>query len=475
MKNTCILWFICSAVILFNCFASLSCNKKFDAPPTNVPVNILSNTTIRQLKALHTSGNLEQITEDKIIEGIVVADDKSGNFYKEIVMQDASGGIVVRLDGYSLYANYPVGRKIYIKAKGLYLGDYNGLIQLGGGIDNTGATPALSALASNLFDKYILKGTLGNTVLPTIVSTSQLTTQLQDTLQSTLIELDNFEFSAADTTKTYADTVTKASINFTLKNCEGNSIVLRTSGYANFAGLNVANGNGAVTAIYTVFGSTKQLNIRDTSDIKFYADRCNGTATGTLITIDSLRKLYNGTGIKLGAYQIAGVVISDAANQNISAGNVILQNADKGISIYFGGTITYNIGDSLMVDVSSDSLINYKGSLEIKRNFGEAKPAPVATGVTVNPQQLTIAQINANYNELEYTLVSIANATVTTTGTYSGNKTLDDGTGNIIMYTSSSATFATQTPPAGAHTFTGYVYQYNTTKEFQIRNTNDVQ
>ncbi|MGI8952771.1 MAG: DUF5689 domain-containing protein [Chitinophagaceae bacterium] len=475
MKNIFILWMMCISVVIINCFATISCNKKFDAPPTKDSANILSNTTIRDLKAMHVAGNFEQIKDDKIIEGVVIADDKSGNFYKEIIIQDSSGGILVRLDGYNLYANYPVGRRVFIKAKNLFLGDYNGLVQLGGSVDNSGSAPTLAPLASNLFNKYIIKGTLGNAVVPRVVTTSQLTTQLMDSFQNTLIQLDNFEFSSADTAKSFADTVNKLSVNYTLKNCSDNSIILRTSGYADFAGLNVPNGKGSVVAIYSVFGSSKQINIRDTSDIKFYYTRCDSGAASVLITIDSIRKLYKGSNIKLGAYKIAGIVISDAANKNISTGNVILQNANKGIAIYFGGTITYNIGDSLVVDVSGDSLINYKGSLEIKKSYGSAKPAPVATGLAVVPQQLTIKEINENYSALEYTLVKIVNASVTTSGIYSGSHTLNDGSGTIALFTSSSASFAAQTIPAGAHTWTGYLYQYNTTKEFQIRNTNDVQ
>src|SRR6476619_4077121 len=133
----------------------ISCNKKFDEPPAYVAPNITANLTIRDLKAMHTTGNLEQITEDKAISGIVIADDRSGGFYKTIVIQDSTGGINIKLDGYDLYTNYPIGRLVFIKVKGLYLGDYNKLVEIGGGIDNSGSSPDLAPLASSLFDKYI--------------------------------------------------------------------------------------------------------------------------------------------------------------------------------------------------------------------------------------------------------------------------------------------------------------------------------
>jgi len=160
-----------SALLLF--FAAsvvlVACNKKFDEPPVYVAPDITPDLTISDLKAMHTLGQFEQITADQTIGGIVVADDQSGEFYKTIVIQDETGGISVKLDGYDLYTKYPVGRKVYIKVKGLYLGDYNKLIELGGGIDNSSSPARLGSIASTLFDQYLIKGSLNNPVTPKIV------------------------------------------------------------------------------------------------------------------------------------------------------------------------------------------------------------------------------------------------------------------------------------------------------------------
>src|SRR6476620_10036510 len=182
------------------CFV-FSCNKKFDEPPAYVAPNITADLTISDLKAMHITGHLEQITVDKTISGIVIADDRSGQFYKTIVIQDSTGGISVKLDGYDLYTNYPIGRMIFIKVKGLYLGDYNKLVEIGAGIDNSGSSPDLAPLTSKLFNQYIIKGTLNNSVAPKAVKVADL----NDSYQNTLIQFDNFEFSATDTSKTFAD------------------------------------------------------------------------------------------------------------------------------------------------------------------------------------------------------------------------------------------------------------------------------
>ena len=252
-------------------FSSGCIRKQFDEPPSFEDPEITPNYSIKELKALHKTGSVEKITEDKIIAAVVVADDKSGNFYKSIVVQDESGGIIVRLDGYSLFTSYPVGRKIYIKLQGLYLGDYKKWIQLGGGVDNSDPTQqTLAPIPQGLFDQCILKGKLGNIIEPRLLKT----TQLKDSFQSMLIRLENFQFSEPDTGKTFADAVNKQPVNFTIKNCSNQRIILRNSGYVNYAWMQVPSGNGSISGIFSVYNSTKQILMRDTGDISFTGVRC---------------------------------------------------------------------------------------------------------------------------------------------------------------------------------------------------------
>ena len=453
----------------------IACNKKFDEPPAYVPPDIAPDLTIRDLKAMHTIGNIEQITVDKTIAGVVIADDESGQFYKTIVIQDSTGGISVKLDGYDLYTKYPVGRQVFIKLKGLYIGDYNRLIEIGGGVDNLGSKPQVAGIASSLFDSYIVKGTLNNVIEPKVVKVADL----NDSYQNTLIELDNFEFAAADTLKTFADTsLNSSAVNFTIKSCDGENIILRNSSYADFAGYNLPNGNGNITAVYTVFGSTKQLNIRDTSDVKFYNARCGGGGNGSVISIADARKFYTGTDVALGNYKISGIVISDAASANVSFGTIILQDDNRGIALYFGSSANvsnFHIGDSLIVDVTGGTLTSFNGSLEIKLSSSALPSTPTGTGKIITPQEVTIQQLNANLPDIEYTLVKIKDATASGGSTYSGNKTLTDATGNITLYTSSNALFANDALPADKKTWTGYCNMFNSTKEFVIRNASDVE
>jgi len=72
-----------------------SCKKTFDQPPGPADPSIVANMTIAQFKALHTVlGKLDMITDDIIISGVVTADDKSGNLYKQLFIADSTGALL---------------------------------------------------------------------------------------------------------------------------------------------------------------------------------------------------------------------------------------------------------------------------------------------------------------------------------------------------------------------------------------------
>lgn len=259
------------------------CHKKFDEPPVYQGPDIHSNTGIRELRNRHTPGNFEYFTDDLVIEGIVVADDSRDNFYKSVVVQDSTGGITIRLDGFGLYTDYPVGRRLAIKLKGLWMGDYAGMVQLGAGVDRSvPAYPEIRPIPVPLFGRFLVKKELNQPVVPRQVRLDELA----DSLQSCLVRVDQIEFAVNDTGKTYADAVNRMSSNLTVKACGGGSAYVRTSGFARFAAARVPRGNGSITAVYSVFRYDKQLLIRDTSDVQVNGLRCRPPGIKELLVED---------------------------------------------------------------------------------------------------------------------------------------------------------------------------------------------
>jgi hypothetical protein len=381
--------FLFASLFIIASIAITSCVKqKFDAPPdsTNYDPNLPVNSSIWELKQKFNvvSGIPVEITDDITISGIVVADDRSGNFYKQIVIQDTSSGIVVLIGRASLYNDFPIGRKIYIKCKGLYLGAYGKFIQLGNTPD---ITNSLSDIPSTKIANYIVKGSfMPDSIKPKLVSINQLTSvDANAKLLGTLIQIDEAEFEGSIIGQPYAQDPNVASgTDRKIEDCALTQIVVRNSGYASFKNALLPAGKGSIKAIYSRYNSTGQLIIRDTNDVKMYGTRCSGNLN--LVTIKSVKQLYPGSGnYTLGnEMKIKGIVISDKANGNISGQNIAIQDATGGIVVRFTTTTGIpSLGDEIEVNISGQTLSEYPttngGILQIG-NLLTAKYIKTGTG-----------------------------------------------------------------------------------------------
>ncbi len=232
-----------------------SCVKgSFDQPPINIPsVNFKANSTIAQL-LLKYPGACDSVKDTVIISGIVTGNDESGNLYKYITIQDASAGLEIAIDQTSLYIDYRIGQRVFIKCQGMYLGRYNGLPQLGyiyGG--------AIGRLPAVYIKSHIFPDSLpGKPIDPIVVSP----TALNLTMVNKLVRMEGVTF--VDAGSPWADAAASGN-----RGLEGGptTFVVRTSNYATFATLPIPSGSGNIQGILSLFGSTYQLTLRDTSDV----------------------------------------------------------------------------------------------------------------------------------------------------------------------------------------------------------------
>lgn len=438
--------------------------KEYDQPPVESYPNLSRTHTIAQIIARHTIGaSADLIADSVILEGIVVGDDRTGNFYKNIVIQDSSTGIQIRVDATSTYNNYPVGRKVWIKAKNLYIGDYSGTPQIS--LDATG-----TAIPEALVPNFLVGGERNQPVPFKVKKIADL--GFSDL--NTLVRIDSAQILATQIGTTYADALNNLSANKTVEACSGGTITLRSSGYATFAGATVPSGQGSIFAVITTFGTTKQLTIRDTTDLVFTGGRCgSGGAGGPDMSIADLRAAFTGSAIKAPARTIRGVVISDITNGNVDTRTMVLQDGNSGITIRFEAAHNRSLGDSISLAIGNDSLKLFSGLLQL----GATTPNinVLGTGRTVTPRVATVAQIIANAAAWESTLVQVTNATIAGGSTYSGNKTLTDGTtGSLTLYTRTAAVFAAASIPTGTVTVVSVLSKFNTTLQLQMRFEADV-
>lgn len=460
---------ILAAIIALVFIAGMSsCVKdNFDAPPTGgKDPDIAVNFRIDSLKSRYT-GSPTPITEDLVISAIVTADDKSGNFYKQIIIQDTSGGIALLLEGSNAFNDFPIGRRIFIKLKGLYITQYKGLYQIAAAILPDGST---DGIPTALYDRYILKGSYFHKVAPKVVTIRDLNANLQNTL----IELQGVEFANGDAGQPYANGYTKTSLSRTVKNCSGGTIETYNSGYSLFANQLTPTGKGTMVAIYSVYNTTGQLLIRDPSDLHMDSTRCGGGGGGGGTGIMAVRNSYNGSDVVLAQGQkIRGVVISDRANGNTDPKNLVVQDSTGGIVLRFSSNHSFDVNDSVLVDVSGLTFTSYFGLYEVL-NVPAANVTKLGSG-TINPRVATTTDVQANSDLWQSTLIKINNATISgSDNLYKGTKNITDLSGTLPHFTRSTAGFANSSIPTATSSFTGIVGYFNG-PQLSIRGLYDVQ
>ncbi|HLN52425.1 MAG TPA: DUF5689 domain-containing protein [Lentimicrobium sp.] len=269
------------AIILSSTLFNTGCVKdEPDIPPIIIPyVDFDANTSIAELKNSYTG--LQMITDDIIIKGIITGNDASGNLYKKLIIQDETAAVELAIDKTNLYGLYRVGQLVYVKCKGLFIGDYNNLIQLGYIYDGK-----IGRMPSIMIEEHIFHDSLpGPKPLPDTITISEIgTAEAKNPNVSKLITFKNVIFSDPGEIFAIQDDPESDATNRTLMDQIGNTIIVRTSKYSDFASDTIPGGYGTVTGILSVFGSDWQLTLRDRNDVTGFSDTIPpppGSGSGT--------------------------------------------------------------------------------------------------------------------------------------------------------------------------------------------------
>lgn len=144
-------------------------------------------TSIKDLKAKYTGGPIV-VSGNTWIKGQVVSSDRTGNIYKEIYLQDATGAIDLKMGKNNMYVEYLQGQWVYVKCDGLTLGAYNGMPQLGFASDNTPSNEYDTSYIDlqPIIDQHVFRGFVDTPVKPLKVTEAQITTSVKDGFQGEL-------------------------------------------------------------------------------------------------------------------------------------------------------------------------------------------------------------------------------------------------------------------------------------------------
>lgn len=262
-------------------FAGLvsSCVNDNDYATPQLVCNEPDLVVTKQVSEIPATAVVTQYTFDDVIEAYVTSSDKGGNFYKSIsfVSVDGTKGFSVPVDVTNTFTNFEPGRKVFIKMKDLYTDSpTSGAIgiRIGGIFVSSSGAASVGRLNAAQYST-VLQRSCTKVKEDDIVQHVTIAEAKSDNYINKLVEIDAVQFDNTAITKTYYDAAFDlgGATNWNLTDINGNSIIFRTSSFANFAGKPVATGRGKVRGVITKFGSDYQFIARTESDIQLTGER----------------------------------------------------------------------------------------------------------------------------------------------------------------------------------------------------------
>ena len=258
---------------------AVSCHS-WDDPAEDAGMNSYGNKDLKESNVVQisdlltkykseiTSGGMKQITDACQIKGIVTSSDEGGNIYKNLYVVDGTGGLYLKIDKSSLYAEVAVGQCILFDLKGFWIGGYGQQPHIGGTPYESNGKLRIGNITRNTWAEHYK-------LIPDIegLSAKPITTN---------------DISALDIDKDFGKVVTLVGVK--MKNANGtevfaagssgsvdqeiagqiSSVVVRTSTFAKFAKMVMPTDKIDITGVISRYGDTWQILIRTISDIQPY-------------------------------------------------------------------------------------------------------------------------------------------------------------------------------------------------------------
>lgn len=241
-----------------------SCKREYDEPP-HIDIPVGNIFTIAELRALHQGEDVHFDDGHYSVYATVTGDESSGNIYRNIFVQDATGSIVLRLN---TPGGVYQGDSVRIYLPGSILGIFpDNAANIDGG---------MMQLDSIDVDQNIIKQATNVNVEPQLVTIDEI----NPTLQARLVRIENVEFVTSSLGQTFADAENQQDESHDLTDCDGNTIEVRNSSYANFADEMIPEGNGSIIAVVDQFNTGMQLKIRNFEEVQMNGERCDGGGGG---------------------------------------------------------------------------------------------------------------------------------------------------------------------------------------------------
>ena len=236
-------------------FSACVPDEDFDLPELpQTSVSLATNTDLHAILGAFYQSRDEFVTfeEDYIFEAYVISSDESGNFYKEIVVQDKpenpTAGINIRINLNSYFQYYNFGRKIYVNVKGLSIAEVNGVATLG---------VASGRQVDNIPQSGVSEHLIRSSEVVKIEALPVEALEFSDQLENLFVRVENVQFSKMLVNPQHLFTFAgEANDEYDgerlMESCAGDfPFILSTSTYSDFKAFKLPTGSGSIEGVLT--------------------------------------------------------------------------------------------------------------------------------------------------------------------------------------------------------------------------------
>ncbi len=258
--------------------------------------DVTVTNTFKQIKDMYNNdGEVVIFPDGLVISGYVVSDDRTGNFYKTLIIQNDIDGIdddpanprlgfKITVDATDLSQRFNIGRKVYVRLDGLAMnesredsGDFEIGIYDESDFNNIARIP-----------EYILNGySFGDVTYAPAIQRSLVT----ETITPKMMNISDFDFADVNTaiqlenmqTSNEGDTFAglpsdEFDAERMLLNCsENTTVILATSTFSEFKDQGIPTGKGTANVILSrnFDGDAYIIKVNEPADLDFTGNRCD--------------------------------------------------------------------------------------------------------------------------------------------------------------------------------------------------------
>ncbi|MEG1955847.1 MAG: DUF5689 domain-containing protein [Mucinivorans sp.] len=231
-------------------FYLVGCSRSFEPLPASDPILPMTTHWIEQLSSLVGQG---PIGGPLVICGVVSSSDSCSNFYKQLIIEDPTGAVELRIGLYDLWARFHRWDRVSVQLQGLAVGRYQGMLQVGYAGDFPDSVEPITSWT--LLNMLAMPHGVYAPLDPLVLDVDQV----KACHTGLFVELSGGHFTQGGLKSWAGEQLYSTSY--------GHSITVFTNPYATFASKLLPKGKVTLRGVVTQYKGQLQIKICSTADV----------------------------------------------------------------------------------------------------------------------------------------------------------------------------------------------------------------